>query len=215
MAPKRNMRGKQPVGQSSRSRARTNDAPTPPINAHGIIFTNPAHEVRYSRHVRRKITPSRYMCSETLSALGLSDEINRMFHVLGILEFMHCEALTYERITLEFLSSVNFQLQSVMEDEYHCHSGTMTFRLYNEDHTLTVEELGAVLHLPIYGRGAIPSYFSPSTFWNSITKEGGYVAKSAKASKIQNPCFRYAQKCLAFSLFGRGDSTGMASRAEL
>ncbi|XP_050877724.1 uncharacterized protein LOC127081515 [Lathyrus oleraceus] len=38
-----------------------------------------------------------------------------------------------------------------------------------------------------------------------------YVAKGAKASGIQNPYFRYAQKVLDFTLFGRGDSTGVAT----
>lgn len=37
----------------------------------------------------------------------------------------------------------------------------------------------------------------------------------AKASGIQNPCFRYAQKVLAFTLFGRGGSTGVVTRREL
>lgn len=34
-----------------------------------------------------------------------------MFHVLGMLEFMSLEALTYEHITLEFLSTLEFQLE--------------------------------------------------------------------------------------------------------
>lgn len=32
---------------------------------------------------------------------------------------------------------------------------------------------------------------------------------------IQNPCIRYAQKGLDFTLFGRGDSTGVATQREL
>jgi hypothetical protein len=42
-----------------------------------------------------------------------------------------------------------------------------------------------------------------------------YSSKGAKASGIQNPCFRYAQKGLAYTLFGRGDSTGVATQREL
>lgn len=41
------------------------------------------------------------------------------------------------------------------------------------------------------------------------------MAKGAKASGIQNPCFRYAQKMQAFTLFDRGDSTGVATQREL
>ena len=80
-------------------------------NANDIFFDNPAHEVRYSHHIQRKLTPKRYMCSQNFSQLGLSDEINRMLHVLGILEFMQHETPTFERITLEFLSSVECKLK--------------------------------------------------------------------------------------------------------
>lgn len=41
------------------------------------------------------------------------------------------------------------------------------------------------------------------------------MAKGAKASGTQNPCFRYAQKLLAFTLFGRGDGTSVATQREL
>ena len=120
-------------------------------NAYGIMFENPTYEVCYSRHIRCNIRPmascskTQYMCSKTLSTLGLSDEINRMFRILGVLEFMNCEALTFERITLEFLSYMDFKLQQICDGTNRCHSGTMTFRLYNTDHQLTVEKLGGIL----------------------------------------------------------------------
>lgn len=50
------------------------------------------------------------MCERTLTDLGLKYEIDRMFHVISLLEFMHFEAPNFERITLEFLSTLDFQL---------------------------------------------------------------------------------------------------------
>lgn len=41
------------------------------------------------------------------------------------------------------------------------------------------------------------------------------MAKRVKSSGIQNPYFRYAQKVLAFTLFSKGDSTGVATQREL
>jgi hypothetical protein len=41
------------------------------------------------------------------------------------------------------------------------------------------------------------------------------VSKGAKASGIHNPCFRYAQKALAYTIFGHGDSTRVATQREL
>src|SRR3954463_12863071 len=59
---------------------------------------------------------------------------------------------------------------------------------------------------------------SPVTFGGPRGSAKGlpqYEARTAKASWIQNPCFRFAQKGLAFTLFGRGDSTGVATKREL
>lgn len=76
MAPKRISRGKQPTREPSRSRARSNLVPAPNINAHGIMFQKPTQEVRYFYHIWRKLMPTRYMISKTLSALGMSAGIN-------------------------------------------------------------------------------------------------------------------------------------------
>jgi hypothetical protein len=151
------------------------------------------------------------MCEKTLTDLGLKIEIDRMFHVLGMLEFMSLEAPTYERITLEFLSTLEFQLEKRWVNTTRYYFGTLRFRLFNNYHELSVEELAAILCLPLNGPGAVPNGFSPKDFWIAITGRMDYSSKGAKASGIQNPCFRYAQKGLAYTLFGRGDSTGVAT----
>lgn len=51
------------------------------------------------------------MCEQTPHDLGLKIEVDGMFHVLRMLEFMSLKAPTYERITLEFLSTLEFQLE--------------------------------------------------------------------------------------------------------
>ena len=153
-------------------------------NAHDIFFDNLAHEVRYSHHIRCKLTPTRYMCSQTLSQLGLTDEVYRMLHVLGILEFMQHETPTFERITLEFLSSIECKLKPTWDGITQMHTGTLTFRLFNVERHLTLEELGGILHLPVFGPKVIPETFNPAGLWGEITGCGGYEAKSAKASHI-------------------------------
>lgn len=119
-----------------------------------------------------------------------------MFHILGLLEFVHCEAPTYERITLEFLSTIKFKLKKGWTGTTMYFGGTVNFRLYN-------------------GPRAVPDSFADKTFWLAIMGRLDYVAKGAKASGIQNPCFRYAQKVLTFTLFGRGDSTCVATQKEI
>ena len=115
-----------------------------------------------------------------------------MFHVLGMLEFMSLEAPTYERITLEFLSTLEFQLEKRWIDTTRYYFGTLRFCMINNYHELSVEELAGILRLPLYGPGAVPDGFSPKDFWIAITGRTDYTSKGAKASGIQNPCFRYA-----------------------
>lgn len=211
MPPKRISKGKQTEAEPSRPRKRTIRHPNP----HDIIFDNPEHERCYSSHVKCKITPTRYLCSDTLFQLGLLKELDRMFHVLGMLVFVHCEAPTYERITLEFLSTIEFKLKKGWTGTTMYYGGTMNFRLYNIDHELIVKQLGGILRLPMYGPGAVPDNFDANTFWLVITGRLDYVGKGATSSGIQNPCFRYAQKVVAFMLLDRGDNTGVATQMEL
>lgn len=104
MSLRRILIGKQQLAETSRSRKRPNRNP----NLHNIVFDNPEQEKRYQVHQKRKLTPTRYMFEQTLNALGLKIEVDRMFHALGMLEFMSLEAPTYECITLKFLSTLEF-----------------------------------------------------------------------------------------------------------
>lgn len=60
-------------------------------------------------------------------------------------------------------------------------------------------------------QGAVPDGFSPKDFWIAIMGRMDYTSKDAKAFGIQNPCFCYAHKGLAYTMFERGDSTGVVT----
>ena len=184
-------------------------------NPHGITFADPKYKQRYDVLVQRKLLPTRYICESTLVKLGLKDEVFRMFHNIGMLPFMLFEAPTFEGLTLEFLSTVEFKLKHKWNGTEMGYYGDLEFCMFGNQHKLTVEEVGAALKLPSSGPGAPPETFPAAEFWEAITGKAGYNPSSAKASGIHNPCFRYAQKGLAFTLFGRGDSTGVCAKREL
>lgn len=96
------------VAESSRPRQRARRT----LNEHDIMFEDLEHQKRYTVHLKRELTPTRYMCDGTLQELGLQAKIHRMFHTLGMLEFMQLEAPTCVRITLEFLSTIEFKLKN-------------------------------------------------------------------------------------------------------
>lgn len=126
------------VAESSRTRKSSARS----LNPHNIVFEDEEQAKRYLVLARCKFTPSMYVCERTLTDLGLKTEVDRMFHVIGLLEFMHFEAPTFERITLEFLSTLDFQLQRKWLGNVRYYFGTLKFCLFNENHELVVEELG-------------------------------------------------------------------------
>lgn len=125
MEPKKVDKGKQ-VAESSRPCERGN---THLSNPHKIIFKDESQGQRYSTLVKWRIL-SRYICETTVTTLGLKLEIDRMFHSNGLLEFMQNEAPTFERITLEFLSTFDFKLKRKYINGTRYYYGTIKFRLF-------------------------------------------------------------------------------------
>lgn len=85
------------------------------------------------------------MYEQTHNAFGLNTEVDKMFHVLEKLEFMSLKAPTYEHITLEFLSTLEFQLVKRWINTTRYYFGTLRFRIFNNYHEVSVEELADTL----------------------------------------------------------------------
>ncbi|XP_058724967.1 uncharacterized protein LOC131596352 [Vicia villosa] len=154
MPPKKSNTGKQ-VAATSGTRKRLVRQP----NHHDILFADSKHHQRYMARIKRKLIPTRYICENTMNTLGIKTQIDRLFHTVGMLEFMYMEAPSYERLSLEYLSTIEFKLEKKWNGSIKYYFGTLKFRLFNKAHELIVEELGGVLSFPIYGPGAIPDEF--------------------------------------------------------
>src|SRR4051812_6737245 len=161
-------------------------------NNHGITFRLDTHRQRYNAYLRRKNLPIRYVCDTTTDCLGITTEIHRMFHALGLLRLIQFEAPTFERLTYEFLSTFEFEMKLRTNRVEPEHYETLKFRMFDMDHVLSVEEFGEALRIPSSSAGRAPNSFNPETFWIAITGKESYCLKGAKATSIQNACFRYA-----------------------
>lgn len=93
--------------------------------------------------------------------------------------------------------------------------GTLKFRMFDQDIMLSVKDLGETLRLPVFGPGEVPHGFDFVNFWASISGHHDYTTSKSKASKILNPIFRYIQKALTDTMFGRGNSTSVTFQMEL
>lgn len=70
----------------------------------------------------------------------------------------------HRSITLEFLSTVEFKLKHRWTGSHNEYYGTMTFCLFNNEHTLMVEQLGTLLRLQIFGLVTVPDSFAAGEF---------------------------------------------------
>lgn len=71
-----------------------------------------------------------------------------------------------------------------------------------------METLGEILLLPSKGRKDVPNDFSAAQTWMTIFGEWVYEFAKAKASDIQNLCFRYIQKVLVHTILDEGITPG-------
>ena len=60
--------------------------------------------------------------------------------------------------------------------------------------------------LPSGGDWRTPRDFLANDFWHTLTLEPKYKPSIAHATSIRNQCFRYIDRLMANTVFGRGDS---------
>uniref|UniRef100_A0A803MF42 Arabidopsis retrotransposon Orf1 C-terminal domain-containing protein n=1 Tax=Chenopodium quinoa TaxID=63459 RepID=A0A803MF42_CHEQI len=117
---------------------------------------------------------------------------------------------TYKRITLEFLSS----LKAVTHSAEGCGEGSITFQLYNQEHTWTLTKFNEVLGLPNEGPRLTSKYWSADPIWRTLTDDREYDSNNSPGNHIRHPALRYVQRLLSCTVFGRYEG-GKARKDEL
>jgi len=87
--------------------------------------------------------------------------------------------------------------------------------LYNTDYTLELVELNAIFGFPNGGERRYPRIFNEHAFWCRLSTASQFVSSDSKESHIHYPCFRYAHRLLAHTLFAMGDNTVVVRKSEL
>jgi len=95
----------QTVRRSASTRKRRHSSST--NNDHGIIFQNEEQNMRYASLIKRLIIPTRYIDENSLNTLGMLNDMIAMLKKIGWTTFTNLKNPAYERITLEFLSSMS------------------------------------------------------------------------------------------------------------
>uniref|UniRef100_A0A803MBU4 Arabidopsis retrotransposon Orf1 C-terminal domain-containing protein n=1 Tax=Chenopodium quinoa TaxID=63459 RepID=A0A803MBU4_CHEQI len=125
---------------SSITRAKNNEA----VNYFDIDFNGDAkYKDKYEQLFNRGVVATRYGDLDTLTTLHIEDDIRWLFDNVGTGNLLMTKFQTSQRATLEFLSSLKVQLfPNPLSGETK-----ITFRLFNNDHTWTLDNLNLALGL--------------------------------------------------------------------
>lgn len=136
-------------------------------NAYGIIFHDRTKKHRYKTLVARRLMNTRYLDNIILNTLGIFDDVYWMFAKVGWTQFVKMKYPTYERITLEILSSIEVYVLYGQG----CTEGELTFRLFNEEHHMILAQFNMIYGFPCGGERCFPDDFREKQFWELLTTE--------------------------------------------
>lgn len=131
---------------------------------------------------------------------------------------MNLKHITYERLTLEFLSSFDYKYERCVRRM----SGGVIFRMFNREYTLNHNDIDAYFQFDTDSSWCIteicpvgPNTLEFGPFWQRLTSELAISLEGRISSHIHNPTIRYFQKVLAHTNFGRGNNNGNVNSKEL
>jgi len=88
----------------------------------------------------------KFLHVESLQTLGIYDDKRTLLGNLGLLHFVERKCVTYDRLILEFLSSLRVEWNGSYRDE----SVDISFCMFNTDHRMSFKGFNNLLHLPNY-----------------------------------------------------------------
>lgn len=127
-----------------------NPSPPPPVDppqvdTMGIVFADQAFSANFLKISRRRVKPTKFYDSEVADALGVRADITMLFEGVDLGSWLELYALTYRRLTLEFLSSLCVHRDTTRSPRY------MTFQLMNAQHRMSVARVNQAFGWPVSG----------------------------------------------------------------
>ena len=179
-----------------------------------VSFQDDTQRQRYAVLSQRPMAPTRYPDQIFMEALGFEANIKYLCNQLKWDEYADDLNVTYRNLTLEFLSSFEFE-------PYNGQDGYLTFRLFGIEYCFTQREFGDLLGFQTTP-DAIPElpvgYFMTrdiEKFWRDITAGGSLDPSTQLSPVIHNPAFRYFQMVIAHTFLGKADTDTHVSEEEI
>ncbi|KAL2929180.1 DNA-directed RNA polymerase subunit beta [Bienertia sinuspersici] len=152
---------------------------------------------------RRGVVATKYCDIDALKTLRIEEDVRWLFDNIGLGNLLTTKTPTSTRATLELLSSLKVH----MFPNPSSGGSSITFRLFNEDHTWTLEKLNEALGIPIGGPRVTPQHWNEKELWRTISVELDYDSKRSFVTCIRHPALRYVFKVFSNTIFGRQEGS--------
>lgn len=185
-----------------------NPSPNDPIHIPNLRFDPDSnHKKVYDMLKHRKINPTKFYHGPTLEALGIRQDVLACLTDLGWNRFSSMHALTYERVTLEFLASLERTLNG--EEEFD-----ISFQLFNTKFRMTLAELNGVFGWPSEARIYHPHLqnfpnYNQEAFWRLISRLSNFQSRSVSSTAIVSSILRYTHRLLVGCVFTKQELSKM------
>ncbi|KAL2923974.1 DNA-directed RNA polymerase subunit beta [Bienertia sinuspersici] len=157
------------------------------------VATNPSSKAKTGKRSTSKHNPSDSKSKKTVpaSAKDKRKEVDINYYDIDF------------NATLEFLSSLKVH----MFPNPSSGGSSITFQLFNEDHTWTLEKFNEALGIPIGGPRVTPQHWNEKELWRTINVELNYDSKRSSVTSICHPALRCVFKVFSNSIFGRQEGS--------
>ena len=158
-----------------------------------IIFKDEIQRKRYVVQSQHPMFPTWYPDQNYMETLGLEPSVRYLCSQLQWEEYVDAMNVTYRNLTLEFLSSLNYEPYIGRGFQ----RGHINFRMFGIEYTFNHKEFVDLLGFQC-GLDAMPElpvgYFMQDEidkFWSDITNRGIPDPSTQLSNKIQNPALWY------------------------
>ena len=175
----------------------------------------PALELNENQQLRkvaleshRFLQPSRWICRYTIGQLGIAETVQMRTERLGLWDFLCEEVNAYKAITIEFLSSYEFDRAS----------RTMSFNLGGYFVSLHTTELLEMLHLPQENVNQMRCRLG---FYQDMNEHQfrhltmNDTLNDQRTKNISHPVIRYLQRVLSHTLFSRRETASVFNEGDM
>ncbi|CAH9088151.1 unnamed protein product [Cuscuta epithymum] len=184
-----------------RSQPESSNARGPILGYETIRFGPGDHRKRFMAIIKRQVVPSRFLCHNALTQLGLLDGMRELFDRLEMNLIFNMKYNCVDKVIYEVMSSAKVVLH---DDPAEFLYDKLTFRWLNNEYSITRREFAEHFGIPApHERGIPESTLDGHTLWAKMTGERKVNASKLSISHVQHPLLRMFLKFLCNSLLGR------------